>query len=158
MTSLSQGEQTMSVPKMLKVPVSFIATCLVMASQAAMAHAQHPNFAAKMNVPFAFQTSSGQHFGPGIYTIRMTGQAATLIQGSKSSGLAAALLACDSLPSAEGKAVFKHYGDRYFLQSISVAGTPSRLLFAASKAERQAQNAAIKTSSETEVAVLGVGR
>jgi len=148
----------MSVPKMLKVPVSFIATCLVMASQAATSHAQNPNFAARINVPFAFQTSSGQHFAPGLYTIRMTGHAATLIQGSNSSGLAAALIACDSLPPAKGKAVFKHYGDRYFLQSISVAGTPSHLLFAASKEERQAQNAATKPSAETEIAVLGVGR
>src|ERR1700733_783543 len=95
---------------MLKVPAGLIAAVLAVASSAPAAQAQDGAFAAKMNVPFAFETVSGQHFAPGIYTIRMNGEQTILIRSSTSSGLALTQLANDGLPATRGKAVFTHYG------------------------------------------------
>ena len=69
---------------MLKVPAGLIAAVLAVASSAPAAQAQDVGFAAKMNVPFAFQTASGQHFAPGVYTIPgckvLAGQTASACQ------------------------------------------------------------------------------
>jgi len=73
---------------MWKVPAGLIAAVLAVASSAPAAQAQGLGFAARMNVPFAFQTASGQHFAPGIYTIRMNSQQTMLIGSNTSSGLA----------------------------------------------------------------------
>src|ERR1700735_4262430 len=101
---------------MLKVPAGLIAAVLAVASSAPAAQAQDAGFAAKMNVPFAFQTASGQHFAPGVYTIRVNDELSTvmLIRSNTSSGLVVTQLASDGLPATEGKAVFTHYGNQYF--------------------------------------------
>jgi hypothetical protein len=111
-----------------------------------------------MNVPFAFQTASGQHFAPGVYTIRMNGQQSMLIRSNTASGLAMTQLANDGLPATQGKAVFTHYGDQYFLRAVWVAGNTSHLLCDRSKAERESQIATSKASTAVEVALLKVGR
>jgi hypothetical protein len=143
---------------MLKVPARLIAAVLTVASLAPVAQAQDSEFAAKMNVPFAFQTASGQHFGPGVYTVRMSGQWTMRIEGTETSGMAMAQLAYDGQPATQGKAVFTHDGDRYFLNTVWVAGHSSHLLCSSSKAERQSQIAAVKTASTIEVSLLQEGR
>jgi hypothetical protein len=139
---------------MLKVPAGLIAAVLAVASSAPAAKAQDGAFAARMNVPFAFQTSSGQHFAPGIYTIRMNSQQTMLIRGKTASGLAMTQLANDELPATQGKAVFTHYGNQYFLRAVWVAGNSSHLVCDKLKAERESQIAARKTSTAVEVALL----
>jgi hypothetical protein len=109
-------------------------------------------------VPFAFQTASGQHFAPGIYTIRMNGEQSMLIRSDTSSGLAMTQLASDGLRATQGKAVFTHYGDQYFLRAVWVAGNSSHLIFNRSKAERESQVAAGKATTAVEVALLEVRR
>ena len=148
----------MRTPTMLKVPAGLIAAILTVASLAPVAQAQDSGFAAKVNVPFAFQTASGQHFGPGIYTISMNGQQTILVRGWKTSGLVMTQVANDGQPATKGKAVFTHYGDRYFLRAVWVAGESSHLLCSSSKAERQSQIAAVKTPSTVDVALLQEGR
>jgi hypothetical protein len=143
---------------MLKVPAGLIAAVLAVASLAPVAQAQSSGFAARMKVPFAFQTSSGQNFAPGVYTIRMKGEHTMVIRGTKTSGVAMTQLVNDRLPATKGKAVFTHYGDRYFLRAVWVAGEGSHLLCSSSKAERQSQIAAVKTSSPVELALLQEGR
>jgi hypothetical protein len=143
---------------MLKVPASLIAAVLAVASSAPAAQAQDPGFAAKMNVPFAFQTASGQHFAPGIYTISMNGPQAIVIRNNTTAGVVLAQLANDQQAPAQGKAVFSHYGDQYFLRTVSVAGNTSHLICGKSKAERESQIATGKTSTTVEVAVLKAGR
>jgi hypothetical protein len=128
---------------MMKVPASLIAAVLAVAFSAPAAQAQSPGFAAKMDVPFAFQTASGQHFAPGVYT---------------KAGMAMTQMASDGLPATQGKAVFTHYGDQYFLRSVWVAGNTSHLICNSSKAERKSQIAAGKTSTAVEVALLQPGR
>jgi hypothetical protein len=143
---------------MLKVPAGLIAAVLAVASSAPAAKAQDGAFAAKMNVPFAFETVSGQHFAPGIYTICMNGEQTILIRSSTSSGLALTQLANDELPATRGKAVFTHYGERYFLRTVWVAGKSSHLVWNKSNAERQAQIASGKATKPVEVALLQPGR
>jgi hypothetical protein len=144
---------------MLKVPAGLIAAVLAVASLAPAARAQDlaPGFAAKINVPFTFETVLGQHFAPGIYTISMNGEKTMLIRGTKTSGSVLTQLADDSLPATKGKAVFTHYGDKYFLRSVSVAGNNS-LFFGRSKAEHQLEVGAAKTPTTVELALLHTGR
>ncbi len=143
---------------MLKVPASLIAAVLAVASSVPAAQSQNPGFAAKMNVPFAFQTASGQHFDPGVYTITMNGPQSMVIRNSTTSGVVLAQLANDQQPPAQGKAVFSHYGDQYYLRTVSVAGNTSHLICGKSKAERESQIATGRTSTTVEVAVLKAGR
>jgi hypothetical protein len=144
----------------LKVPAGLIAAVLAVASSAPAAQAQDAGFAAKMNVPFAFQTASGQHFAPGVYTISMNGPQSVLIRSNTTSGLTLAQLANDGLPATQGKAVFTHYGDQYFLRTVWVAGNTSHLICGRSKAEQESQIAAGKAKPNTavEVALLKAGR
>jgi hypothetical protein len=111
-----------------------------------------------MNVPFAFQTASGQRFAPGVYTIRMNDGQSMLIRSNTTSGLAITQLASDGLPATQGKAVFTHYGDQYFLRAVWVAGSASHLVCGRSKAERESQIAADKVNTAVEVALLNAGR
>jgi hypothetical protein len=148
----------MRTSTMLKVPAGVIAAILTVASLAPVAQAQNSGFAARMKVPFAFQTSSGQNFAPGVYTIRMNGEHTMVIRGTRTSGVAMTQLANDSLPATKGKAVFTHYGDRYYLRAVWVAGDSSHLQCSSSKAERQSQIAMVKTPSPVEVALLREGR
>jgi hypothetical protein len=138
---------------MLKVPADLIAAVLAVASLAPAAQAQDlaPGFAVKINVPFTFETAMGQHFAPGIYTISMNGEKTMLIRGAKTSGLVLTQLA------TKGKAVFTHYGDKYFLRAVWVAGSNS-LFCGRSKAEHQLQVAAAKTPTAVELALLQTGR
>ena len=142
-----------------KVSARLIAAVLAVASAAPLALAQSQSFAAKVTVPFAFATASGQHFQPGVYTIHITGTQTMLIEGAKVSGLAMIQqLAYDGLPAAQGKAVFVHYGAKYYLHSVTASGSSTRLTFARSKEERQSQIAAAKPSPAVELALLQTGR
>jgi hypothetical protein len=143
---------------MLKVPAGLIAAVLAVASSAPAAQAQDAGFAATMNVPFAFQTTLGQHFAPGVYTISMNGPQSVLIRSNTASGLTLVQLANDEQPTTQGKAVFTHYGDQYYLRTVSVAGNTSHLICYKSKAERESQIAAGKARSTVEVALLKAGR
>jgi hypothetical protein len=143
---------------MMKVPAGLIAAVLAVASSAPAAQAQDPGFAAKMNVPFAFRTASGQHFAPGVYTISMNGPQSMLIRSNTTSGVALTQLANDEQLTTQGKAVFTHYGDQYFLRTVWVAGNTSHLICGKSKAEGESQIAAGKVNTSVEVALLKAGR
>jgi hypothetical protein len=142
---------------MMKVPASLIAAVLAVAFSAPGAHAQSPGFAAKMDVPFGFQTASGQHFAPGVYTISMNGEQSMLIRGNTKAGMVMTQMASDGQPTTQGKAVFTHYGDQYFLRSVWVAGNTSHLTCNSSKAERESQIAAGEANTAVEVALLQAG-
>ncbi|MGC2403449.1 MAG: hypothetical protein WA510_26900 [Acidobacteriaceae bacterium] len=137
-----------------------IAGLMTVASVAPVARAQHLSFAASVNVPFAFETASGQHFQPGVYTIRVTGMDTMLIRGNDSSGLAMIQeQANEGFPASDGKAIFTRYGDKYFLRSVSLPGSSTRLIFGRSKKERETQIAAAgKSPSAIGLALLQAAR
>jgi len=141
-----------------KVSARLITAVLAVASLAPVAQAQNQTFIAKMNVPFAFEAASGQHFHPGVYTICINGTQTVLIRGAADSGLAMIQQANEGLTVSQGKAVFTHYGDKYYLHSVSVAGNSTRLLFGRSKAERQLQVAPGILPTAVELALLQTGR
>ena len=122
---------------MMKVPAGLIAAVHAVASSAPAAQAQDAGFAAKMNVPFAFQIASGQHFAPGVYTIQMNDAQTARIRSNTSSGVILTQLASDGMPATKGKAVFTHYGDQYYLRTVWVDGETSHLICGKSKAERE---------------------
>lgn len=142
---------------MLKVSASLIAAVLAVASSATTAQAQDSGFTARMAVPFAFQTASG-HFGPGVYTISLNGPHTMIIRSNTTAGLALTQLVNDEVPATKGKAVFTHYGDQYFLRTVSLAGSASHLSCGKSKAERASQIAARKAPGGVEIALLPSGR
>jgi len=94
-----------------------------------------------------------------VYTIRINGMQTMQIRGATSSGLAMIQQqANEGLPVSQGKAVFTHCGDKYYLRSVSVADSSTRLLFGRSKEERQNEIADGKTSSAVELSLLQPGR
>jgi hypothetical protein len=148
----------MSTFSMLKVPATFIAAVLAVASLAPALHAQDSGFIVKVNVPFAFETATGQYFTAGVYTIRMDRAESMLIQGTSKSGLAITQLANDGKPAEKGKAVFTRYGEKYFLHEVWVTGNSSHLLCNESKAERRLQVAGIQAPSNVQLALLETAR
>lgn len=140
-----------------KVSARLIAAVLAVASTAIVAQAQNRTFAARVNVPFAFETTTGQHFQPGVYTIRDMGMQTMLIGGANANGLT--IYSVDPLgaPVSQGKAIFTHYGDKYYLRSVSTTGSSTRLLFSKSKEERQLQKARAKQSKKVELALMQAG-
>ena len=142
-----------------KISARMITAILAAASVAPLAQAQQPSFAAQVQVPFAFETSSGQHFQPGVYTISTTGLGTMLIRNATRSGLAMIQEQANEGPIvSQGKAVFTHYGNKYYLRSVSVPGGSTRMLFGASKEERETQIATHNTPSAVELALLQAGR
>jgi hypothetical protein len=141
---------------MLKVPAGLIAVVLAVASLTPKAVAQDSAFAARVKVPFAFQTATGQHFDAGVYTITIDGQT-LVIRGKDSSGMTLTQLANDGTPATKGKAIFDRHGNQYFLRAVWVAGKSSHIICNTSKAERAVQIAAGKESTLVELALLQEG-
>jgi hypothetical protein len=144
----------MSTFSMLKVRATFIAAVFAVASLAPALHAQDSGFIAKVNVPFAFASATGQHFAAGVYTIRMDRNETMLIRGISTSGLAITQLANDGRPAKESKAVFTRYGDKYFLREVWITGNSSHLFCNESKAERRSQVATNQAPSNVQLALL----
>jgi hypothetical protein len=136
--------------KLLKLCVSLLAVV------APLAHSQELTTVATVNVPFAFQLSSGQNFQPGDYTVFTTGLGTMLIRSDIASGQAMIQVeASDGEPVARGTAIFMHYGDKYYLHSMSLPGTSTRLIFGRSREERHSQQiAAVRTPSYVALALL----
>jgi hypothetical protein len=143
----SKGEAIMG--SFLKLSASLILAA------GSLAQAQDLSFAARVTVPFPFETSSGQHFRPGEYTIRTTGLRTMLIRSGSSSGLALIQEEVGGGATvSRGKAIFSHYGDKYFLRSVALPGTSTRLSFGKSIEERESQAAASRHASTVELALL----
>jgi hypothetical protein len=141
-----------------KVSARLIASVLAVASLAPVLNAQNPGFAARMNVPFAFDTPQGQHLPPGVYTIHMEGSQTMVIQGQSTSSLGLVQLANDGLEAKTGKAVFTKYGNRYFLRAVWIAGDSSHMVLNPSKAESGLQVAGKKATTGVELALLRASR
>ena len=69
-----------------------------------------------------------------------------LVRGASSSGYATAWTEFDRQSVERGKAIFHRYGDQYFLNEISVAGSSRHIFVRPSKTENQLQIAANKTA------------
>ena len=143
----------MSTLSMLKFRASIFTAVLAFAPLSPASHAQ--NAFAKVNVPFAFEAASG-HYPAGVYTIAMETPSILMIRGASNSGLAMVKAVEDNGQRAKrGVAVFHRYGNRYFINEISVTGESRHLHLQPSKAEKQMEIAASKPAPENlEVALI----
>jgi hypothetical protein len=145
----------MSTLSISKFRAGLFAAVLAVAPLSPALHGQDIGMVAKVNVPFAFETASGHHFAPGVYSVRMESLHTLLIRGDSDSALTMTSFEDNSQRAKVGKATFRKYGNQYFLSEITVAGQSRRIAFATSKAERRAQVAAAKTPpTNVELALL----
>jgi hypothetical protein len=149
----------MSTLSISKFRAGLFAAVLAVAPLSSALHGQDVGMVGKINVPFAFETASGHHFAPGVYSVRMESLHILLIRGDSDSALTMATLEDDAQPVKAGKATFRRYGNQYFLREITVAGRSREVHFARSKAENRAQVASEKTPpTNVELALLETTR
>jgi hypothetical protein len=145
----------MSTLSISKFRAGLFATVLAVAPLSPALHGQDVGMFAKMNVPFAFETASGHHFAPGVYSVRMESLHTLLVKGDSDSALTMTTLEDNGQVAKTGEATFHRYGNQYFLSEITVAGRSRQIHFAKSKAENRAQIAAEKTpATNVELALL----
>ena len=145
----------MSTLSISKFRAGLFAAVLAVAPLSPALHGQDVGMFAKMNVPFAFETASGHHFAPGVYSVRMESLHTLLIRGDSDSALTMTTLEDNGQVVKTGKATFHRYGNEYFLSEITVAGKSRQIHFAKSKAENRAQIAAEKTpATNVELALV----
>ncbi len=139
-----------------KFRAGLFAAVLAVAPLSPALHGQDVGMIANVNVPFAFETASGHHFAPGLYSIKMENVHTLLIRGTSDIALTPATAEDNAQPAKSGKATFRRYGNEYFLSEITVEGASRSLHFAKSKLELQVQVAAGETApANVEVALLG---
>ncbi len=141
-----------------KSRAGLFAAVLAVAPLSPVLHGQDVGMIVNVNVPFAFQTASGHHFNPGIYSIRMENVHTLLIRGDSDVALTPATAEDNAQPAKKGEAAFRRYGNEYFLTEITVQGASRSLHFAKSNEEKRVQIAAGDTlPTNVEVALLGTG-
>jgi hypothetical protein len=142
-----------------KFRAGLFAAVLAVAPLSPALHGQDVGMIANVNVPFAFETLSGHHFGPGLYSIKMENVHTMLIRGDSDVALTPATAEDNAQPAKKGKATFQRYGNECFLTEITVEGASRSIHFGRSKVERQMQVATGETAPTTvEVALLGPTR
>ena len=145
----------MSTLSISKFRAGLFAAVLAVAPLSPALHGQDAGVIAQVNVPFAFETSSGHHFAPGVYSVRMESLHTLLIKGDSDAALTMTTLEDNGQTAKVGKATFHKYGNQYFLSEITVAGRSREIHCAKSKAENRAQIAAEKTpATNVELALL----
>jgi hypothetical protein len=142
----SKRKTAMSNFAMWKFRASIFAAVLAAAPLPPASNAQDAGVIGRINVPLAFETSS-QRLPAGVYTIRLEDQHLVRICGTSIAGISMALVEDDGASAKRGTAVFQRYGDRYFLNEISITGRSGRVFLRPSNDEKQLQIAASKTSS-----------
>ncbi len=149
----------MSTLLISKFRAGLFAAVLAVAPLSPALHGQDVGIFAKMNVPFAFETASGHHCAPGVYSVRMESLHTLLIRSDSDSALTMTTLEDNGQMAKTGKATFRKYGNQYFLSEITVAGRSRQIHFAKSKAENRAQIAAEKIPpTNVELALLETTR
>jgi hypothetical protein len=142
-----------------KFRAGLFAAVLAVAPLSPALHAQNVGMIVNVNVPFAFQTASGHHFNPGIYSIKMENVHTLLIRGDSDVALTSAIAEDNAQPAKTGQATFRRYGNEYFLTEITVQGESRSLHFAKSKEEKRVQIALGDVApTNVEVALLGTAR
>src|SRR5580698_3660489 len=90
-----------------KFRLGLFAAVLAVAPLSPALHAQNVGIIVKVDVPFAFQTASGHHFNPGIYSIKMENVHTLLIRGDSDVALTSAIAEDNAQPAKTGRATFR---------------------------------------------------
>jgi hypothetical protein len=137
-----------------------IASVFAVAALVPAAHAQSGSAqgnTVKVNVPFAFSCGP-QHYTAGTYLIRDRSSNVVSILGKSRSGLAMTRIEQAYRPATVNKAVFRKYGDTYFLEELWTAGNTSHVTVAHAKAKKTAEVASNATVPVVELALLEMPR
>jgi hypothetical protein len=149
----------MSTLSISKFRAGLFAAVLAVAPLSPALHGQDSGMVAKITVPFAFETASGHHFAPGVYSVRLDSPHTLLIRSDSDAALTMTSVQDNGHTAKTGYATFHKYGNQYFLTEITVAGRSREIHFAKSKAENRAQIAADKTApTNLELALLETTR
>src|ERR1700722_6243552 len=97
---------TMSTLSISKFRAGLFAAVLAVAPLSPALHGQDLGMIGKVNVPFAFETGSGHHFAPGVYSVRMEGLNTLLIRGDSDAALTTGSAEDTPRPPKTGKATF----------------------------------------------------
>jgi hypothetical protein len=131
-----------------------LATLAITACLSQTMHAQ-TQIRAQVTVPFSFDYGT-THFGQGTYIITTVDQNVLLVRNSASnqSGMALTQTQWDPIAAKASLVTFRKYGDRYFLDEVSIAGRGSHVTVYERKAEKQAaRELAMRGEEGTQVAL-----
>lgn len=137
-----------------KIRTIALAALVSIASLTPALHAQN-TLGAQVDVPFSFDYGT-THFGRGTYIISMNGDNTMVVRNRNTTQSAMGIAKINYSPvvSKRSQVVFKKYGDRWFLETLSVAGSENTVSAYESKAERQAASELASRGEEaTQVAV-----
>lgn len=149
----------MNIVSTSKFRSGVVAAVLVVALFSPVCQAQDVGSLVEINVPFAFETASGQQFNPGVYVLRVENVHTVLIQGTSKTGFIVAGVADNGERAKRGKATFLRYGKHYVLGEITVAGNSRRLQLMSSKMANRLQIATGNAApGRVELALLGTAR
>lgn len=149
----------MSIVSRSKFRAGFVAAVFAVATLSPICHAQDVGTLVEINVPFAFETASGQQFNPGVYILRAENVHTLLIQGPSKAGFVATSVVDNGQPAKACKATFLKYGNQYVLGEISFEGNSRRLELISSKMANRLQIATGKAApTQVELALLGTPR
>lgn len=115
-----------------------LAALVAIASLTPALHAQN-TIRAQVTVPFSFDYGT-THFGRGTYIISMNGENAMVVRNRETSQTAMILAQLNESPvlASNSQVTFKRYGDRWFLEQVSIAGSGTSASAYESKAEQHA--------------------
>jgi hypothetical protein len=131
-----------------------LAALVAVASLAPAMHAQN-TIRAQVDVPFSFDYGTS-HFGHGTYIISMDEDNILVLRNRMTSQSAMVLARLELSPAAAktSQVTFRKYGDRWFLEEVSIAGSENTVSVYESKAERQAaRELASRGAEATQVAL-----
>lgn len=129
---------------------SLIACALTIGSLASTqsAAAQTPTDMAEVNIPFAF-TATNHILPAGQYRVERESDHLILLRGPVDAAFVLMHDTSTARASKQGKLVFDHYGDKYYLRQIWTAGSSDGLECPKSRAEKESLQARNKQAPET---------
>jgi len=131
---------------------SLIACALTIGSFASTqsAAAQSSTDMAEVNIPFAFQTANNHTLPAGQYRVVRESDHLILLRGpAKSAAFVSTYETSSAHAQKQGKLVFDHSGDKYYLRQIWTAGSSTGLECPKSRAEKESLLAQNKQAPET---------
>ncbi|HEX4309041.1 MAG TPA: hypothetical protein VHZ25_03380 [Acidobacteriaceae bacterium] len=131
-----------------------LAALVVVASLSQTLHAQTGAVRARVNVPFSFDCGKA-HFAGGIYTLIQLSPNVLSIRANGTAAMAMIQINFDPRITKTSQVTFRQYGDRYFLEEISMAGSEAHVSVYESQSEKQAaRELASRGGEATQVALV----
>jgi hypothetical protein len=129
------------------------ALATLVAAFALLTPAMHAQVNAHLNVPFAFDYGT-RHFAPGACTLVRQSPDIFVLSRGKDAGIAIVQTYIESTQPAASKAIFRKYGDRYFLEEVIFAASGLHITLNESDAERRVNREYVQRGSGASTVAL----